>query len=136
DFARVLDQTPPGGKALGLVYDRDSKVVQASGALAGLPWYYSVERRGQGGQGVTTMAQPFCALPNMPCRLREIPLRPPAPGPYAPQDLDVREALRYFDYILTEGAPPPGKLFGARAGAVERLAAAGAWVVYRRTGAL
>lgn len=129
DFASVLDRTPPGGKAVGLVFDRSSKVIQVSSALAGLPSYYPVERaRG-------AMAQPLCGQPLSPCRVADRGKLPPDPGPFTPQNFDPERAVPYFDYFFVRSGPEPARLFGAQAGLLEPLLRAGTWTVYRKRGA-
>jgi hypothetical protein len=45
DFGAVLDKTPPGGRALGLVYDRASRVMRIESAMVGMPSLYAALRR-------------------------------------------------------------------------------------------
>jgi hypothetical protein len=127
DFTSVMDRTPPAGRALGLVYDRSSRVMRVESALVSLPAYYPVLR------AAPTSATPvfYCGMRHMPCRVREGAVAPPAPNPWAPTQLDPPKAVQAFDYIFARAAPPPGVLFGKLAGRVEPLARAGSWIVYR-----
>jgi hypothetical protein len=127
DFTSVMDRTLPAGRALGLVYDRSSRVMRVESVLVSLPAYYPVLRP------APTSATPvfYCGMRHMPCRVREGAVAPPAPNPWAPTQLDPPKAVQAFDYFFARAAPPPGVLFGKLAGRVEPLAKAGSWIVYR-----
>lgn len=128
DFAAVLEKTPPGARTLGLVFDRESKVVAVSSALVGLPSYYPVERPGLGG----LVQQIYCDMDHMPCRTKDSHTLPPAPLPWEPQKLQADKAVPYFTYVLVRSGPRPQELFGNHAGLMEVLAQQGTWTVYKR----
>ncbi len=64
DFDAVLAKTPPGGKALGLVFDRSSRVMRIESAMVGMPYLYAALR-----PSPTAMVPIFyCGMRHMPCR--------------------------------------------------------------------
>lgn len=128
DFRAVLDRAPPGQRAVGLVYDRQSRVLGIGSALVGLPHYYPLLRGGP----KSLMAHPYCTLPYMPCRVKDAQQLPPDPGPFSPQKLDAARAVAYFDLFITRSPPSAAQIFGQHAAAVEHLEAAGSWVLYQR----
>lgn len=130
DFAAVLDKTPPGGRVLGLVYARPSRVFSNESLLVGLPSYYPVERAAPSSMVPLT----YCGMRHMPCRLRNPVDKPPDPGAWSPGNLETQRALGYFDYFFVRSGPSVERIFGRRAADVEELARAGTWVVYRRRG--
>jgi len=99
-FVEVVEKTPPGGKALGLVFDRRSQVMQVESALLGLPGFYPAMRPALG-----SMVPPaYCGLRHMPCRLKVAPdptLSPWLPGSFAPAKM-----LPVFDYYFVRSLPP------------------------------
>jgi hypothetical protein len=127
DFGQVLDETPSGGRALGLVYDRNSRVMNVESALVALPSYYPIERR-----------SPHSSIPIFYCGMRHMPCQPQAPStapnPWAPRQLDPLRAIGSFDLFFVRGGPRPVEIFGKQLSAVEAIAAAGRWTVYRRKG--
>jgi hypothetical protein len=128
DFANVLDRTPPGGSALGMMYDRGSRVMATESAMVGLPSYYPVERRGP----TSAVQIVYCGMRHMPCEVTSQIGQPPAGNPWAPQDVDKARAVLFFDYFFVRGGPPPTVIFGAQLSRVELLARSGPWAVYRR----
>ncbi len=128
DFADVLDRVPPGGRALGLVYDRTSRVMANESLLVGLPSYYPVEHPGMG----SLVRILYCGMRHMPCRLKQGASEPPDPGAWAPQSMDLGRAVPYFDYFFARSAPPPQQLFGPFADRIQQVARSGSWVVYRK----
>jgi hypothetical protein len=131
DFLQVLERTPPGGRAVGLVYQRTSRVLEVGSVQVGLPSYYPVLRRAPG-----SMVQVFyCDMRHMPCRKRKSAPVPAPPDPWAPAQLDVGKAVSFFDYFITRGAPPKDVLFGAHSAKVQTLHCAGTWCVYSRRAA-
>ena len=128
DFVSVLDQTPAGGKAAGLVFDRQSRVLTNESILVGLPSYYPVLRRAE----ASLVDILYCDMKHMPCRSRDKGLRPPVPQPWTPRELHPDVAVPYFDYFFVRKGPPAEQLFGRFANQIEVLAKAGTWVVYRK----
>lgn len=127
DFLQVLERTPPGGRAVGLVYQRTSRVMEVGSVQVGLPSYYPVLRRAPG-----SMVQVFyCDMRHMPCRKRRSAQVPAPPDPWAPAQLPIEKAVSFFDYFITRGAPPKDVLFGAQSAKVQVLHCAGTWCVYR-----
>jgi len=125
-FVAVASKTPPGGKAMGLVFDRRSAVMSVESALIGIPGFYPAMRPALG-----SMVPPaYCGLRHMPCRLKVAPdptLSPWLPGSFAPAKM-----LPVFDYYFVRSLPPGFDLFRGYHGMVELLAQSGNWMVFRK----
>lgn len=128
DFMAVVAQTPPGGRALGLSFDRRSRVMENESTLVGLPSYYPVLRPAPS----SFVEILYCGMRHMPCSVRPGMPRPPGVSPWEPGRLDAGQALPFYDYFFVRSGPPPATLFGTHAAEVEPLARAGTWVVYRK----
>jgi hypothetical protein len=127
DFAAVLDKTPPGGRALGLVYDRLSRVMRIESAMVGMPSLYAALRRSP-----TSMVPIFyCGMRHMPCRRLDKGKSMPDPGPWGTHSLSPAAAVDFFDYFFVR-LPPGGPIFGAEINRLELLAHEGSWLVYKR----
>jgi hypothetical protein len=127
DFDAVLAKTPPGGKALGLVFDRSSRVMRIESAMVGMPSLYAALR-----PSPTAMVPIFyCGMRHMPCRRLEKGRLLPDPGPWAPGSLSPAAAVDYFDYFFVR-LPPARPIFGAEIARLELVAQQGSWLVYRR----
>ncbi len=125
-FVTVAEKTPPGGKAMGLVFDRKSKVMQIESALIGLPDFYPALRPALG-----SMAPPhYCGLRHMPCRPKV------GPGfvtsPWLPASFSPARMLPVFDYFFVRKQPPGFDLFRGYHGMVSLLAQSGEWRVYAK----
>jgi len=125
-FVAVAERTPPGGKALGLVFDRRSAVMQVESTLIGIPSFYPALRPAKG-----SMVPPnYCGLRHMPCRLK-------VPGefatsPWSPMSFVPAAMLPTFDYFFVRSQPPSFDLFRGYHGMVELVAQSGVWAVYRK----
>jgi hypothetical protein len=128
DFVTVLEKTPPGGKALGLVFDRTSRVMRIESALVGLPNLYPVVRRSP----TSMVSLAYCGMRHIPCRRKE-PLVPlPDPGPWDPRIARPEDAIFFFDYFFVRSPPPGYPVFGSLIDRVELTAQEGSWRAYRR----
>jgi hypothetical protein len=125
-FVAVVDKTPPGGKALGLVFDRKSQVMQVESALLGLPSFYPAMRPALGSMVPPT----YCGLRHMPCRLKAAPEF--ATPPWTPASFAPAKMLPTFDYFFVRSLPPGLDLFRGYHGMVELLAQSGDWAAYRK----
>jgi hypothetical protein len=125
-FVEVAEKTPAGGKALGLVFDRRSQVMQVESALVGVPDFYPALRPAPG-----SMVPPaYCGLRHMPCRpkvARDFATNPWAPATFAPGKM-----LEIFDYFFVRGIPPGFDLFRGYHGMVDVIAISGTWAAFRR----
>lgn len=128
DFMAVVARTPPGGRALGLSFDRRSRIMENESTLVGLPSYYPVLRPAPS----SFVEILYCGMRHMPCSVRPGMPKPPGVSPWEPGRLDVGQALSFYDYFFVRSGPPPATLFGTHAAEVEPLARAGTWVVYRK----
>jgi hypothetical protein len=127
DFAAVLEKTPPGGRALGLVFDRTSRVMRIESAMVAMPNLYAALRRSP-----TAMVPIFyCGMRHMPCRRLDQGKAIPDPGPWGPANLSPAAAIEFFDYFFIR-LPPARPIFGADIDKLELLAQEGSWLVYRR----
>ena len=127
DFDAVLSKTPPGGRALGLVFDRSSKVMRIESAMVGMPSLYAALRPAP--QAMVPIF--YCGMRHMPCRRLEQGRLMPDPGPFSPAGLSPAAAIDYFDYFFVR-LPPARPIFGADIARLELLAQEGSWLVYRR----
>ena len=125
-FVAVAEKTPPGGKALGLVFDRKSQVMQVESALLGVPSFYPALRPAPG-----SMVPPaYCGLRHMPCRLKVGPEF--ATNVWAPASFAPAKMLPTFDTFFVRSLPHGFDLFRGYHGMVELVAQSGAWAAYRR----
>ena len=125
-FVEVAQKIPPGGKALGLVFDRKSQVMQVESAMVGVPDFYPALRPALG-----SMVPPaYCGLRHMPCRCkvaRDFVTNPWAPASFAPAKM-----LPIFDYFFTRSIPGGFDLFRGYHGMVELVATSPPWTVFRK----
>jgi hypothetical protein len=125
-FVTVAEKTPPGGKALGLVFDRRSRVMQIESALIGVPGFYPALRPALG-----SMVPPnYCGDRHMPCRLKVAPDF--MTSPWTPASFVPAKVLPNFDYFFVRSQPPGFDLFAGYHGMIELLAQAGTWAVFRK----
>jgi hypothetical protein len=125
-FVEVADKTPPGGKALGLVFDRRSAVMSIESALIGIPGFYPAMRPALG-----SMVPPmYCGLRHMPCRLKVEPSF--ATSPWDPAGFAPAKMLPTFDYFFVRSLPRGLDLFRGYHGMVELLAQSGNWMAFRK----
>jgi hypothetical protein len=127
DFVAMLDRAEPGHKALGLVFDRQSRVMHIESILVGLPNYYVAAHRSPA--SMTPLW--YCGMRHIPCRHKPGFAALPDPGPWEPYRLDPELAVPFFDYFFVR-SPPSSELFGRHQGAVELLAHQGTWWLWRR----
>ncbi len=131
DFAAVVKPLAPGGKVLGLVFDRQSRVMRVESALLGLPNLYPALKPAPG----SMVSLAYCGMRHMPCRRTPQVATLPDPGGWVPHLLDPVRAVAFFDYFLIRSPPPGRPIFGAASDKVELVARAGTWLSYRRKGA-
>jgi hypothetical protein len=115
-FVDVAEKTPPGGKALGLVFDRRSQVMQVESALLGLPGFYPAMRPALGSMVPPT----YCGLRHMPCQLKVAPEF--ATSVWVPASFVPAKMLPTFDYFFVRSLPPGYDLFRGYHGMVELVA--------------
>jgi hypothetical protein len=125
-FVEVAGKTPPGGKAMGLVFDRRSAVMSVESTLIGIPGFYPALRPALG-----SMVPPhYCGDRHMPCQLKAEAnafLSPWLPASFAPARM-----LPIFDYFFVRSLPRGMDLFRGYHGMVELLAQSGPWMVFRK----
>jgi hypothetical protein len=125
-FVDVVKKTPPGGKAMGLVFEKRSAVMQIESAILGLPGFYPAMRPALG-----SMVPPaYCGLRHMPCRLKVAPN--PFLSPWESVNFSPAKMLPIFDYFFVHSLPPGLDLFRGYHGMVELLAQSGTWMVFRK----
>jgi hypothetical protein len=125
-FVDVVKKTPPGGKAMGLVFEKRSAVMQVESAILGLPGFYPAMRPALG-----SMVPPaYCGLRHMPCRLKVGPN--PFLSPWESVNFSPSKMLPIFDYFFVHSLPPGLDLFRGYHGMVELLAQSGTWMVFRK----
>jgi hypothetical protein len=125
-FVEVVEKTPPGGRAMGLIYDRKSRVMQVDSALVGLVGFYPALRPALG-----SMVPPaYCGLRHMPCRLK-------APtdaviSPWLPTSFSPAKMLPTFDYYFVHSAPFGTDPWRGYYRMFELFAQSGTWAVFRK----
>jgi hypothetical protein len=125
-FVDVVKKTPPGGKAMGLVFEKKSTVMQVESAILGLPGFYPAMRPALG-----SMVPPaYCGLRHMPCRLKVAPNY--FLSPWESVNFSPAKMLPIFDYFFVRSLPPGLDLFRGYHGMVELLAQSGTWMVFRK----
>ena len=125
-FVEVAEKTPPGGKAMGLVFDRRSKVMQVESALVGLPGFYPALRPALGSMVPPT----YCGLRHMPCRLKAA--ADFVTSPWVPASFSPGKMLPSFDYYFVHSAPAGHDPWRGYHGMFEPLAVSGTWAVFRK----
>ena len=125
-FVEVAEKTPPGGKALGLIFDRRSRVMQVESALIGLPGFYPALRPALGSMVPPT----YCGLRHMPCRRKAgVDF---ATSPWEPAKFSPAKMLPTFDYYFVHSAPPGHDPWRGYHGMFEPVASSGTWSVFRK----
>jgi hypothetical protein len=125
DFDAVLSRTPPGGRALGLVYDRTSRVMRIESAMVGMPSLYAALR-----PSPAAMVPIFyCGMRHMPCRRTQQGRLIPDPGPWGAASLSPADAVNFFDYFFVR-LPPARPIFGLELNRLDLVAQEGTWLVY------
>jgi hypothetical protein len=127
DFVAMLDRAEPGHRALGLVFDRQSRVMRIESTFLGIANYYVGAHNNPG--SMTPLW--YCGMRHIPCRLTPEFAQLPDPGPWLPGRLDPERAVPFFDYFFVR-SPPRGELFGSQQWAVELVAHQGTWWLWRR----
>jgi hypothetical protein len=127
DFVAVLDRAEPGHRALGLVFDRQSRVMRIESTFLGLPEYYVAAHPAP--QSMTPLW--YCGMRHIPCRRNPELAQLPDPGPWEPYRLKPDLAVPFFDYFFVR-SPPPGPLFGRYQDIMEVVAHQGTWWLWRR----
>jgi hypothetical protein len=127
DFVAVLDRAQPGHRALGLVFDRQSRVMRIESIFLGLPSYYAADHPAPG----SMVPLWYCGMRHIPCRHTPAFPQLPDPGPWEPTHLQPERAVPFFDYFFVR-SPPPGDLFGRHQGSMELLVHRGSWWLWRR----
>jgi hypothetical protein len=125
-FVELAEKVAPGRKAIGLMFDRKSRVMSVESAMVGVPDFYPALRPALG-----SMAPPaYCGLRHMPCHLKvgsNFITSPWAPASFAPGPM-----LGIFDYIFTRGLRPGVDPFRGYHGMVELVGTSPPWALYRR----
>jgi hypothetical protein len=125
-FVEVAEKTPPGGKAMGLIFDRKSKVMQVESALIGLPGFYPALRRAPGSMVPPT----YCGLRHMPCRLKVSPDF--VTSPWIPASFSPGKMLPVFDYYFVHAAPAGHDPWRGYHNMFEPVAVSSTWSVFRK----
>jgi len=126
DFVAVLHKTPPGGKAVGVVFNRSSRVMRIESVLLGLPDYYVAIRSKPGSMAPLS----YCGMRHMPCA--KTPAGAELPDPWNPYDIHPLQSVPIFDYFFVRSPPPGANPFGPYRDSMEVLAQSGTWTVYRK----
>jgi hypothetical protein len=126
DFVEVMHKTPPGGKAVGLVFDRSSRVMRVESVFLGLPYFYVAMRPAPG--SMTPLF--YCGMHDIPCTAT--PAGAGLPNPWIPTEVSAGKSPPVFDYFFVRSPPRGTNPFGPYLGSVEVLAQSGTWIVYRK----
>jgi len=126
DFVEVMRKTPPGGKAMGVVFSRGSKVMRIESAFLGLPDFYVAMRSAPGSMAPLS----YCGMRHMPCTRK--PAGADLPNPWKPQDIQPSNSVPIFDYFFVHSPPANANPFGPYQDSMEVLAQKGTWTVYRK----
>jgi hypothetical protein len=126
DFVEVMRKTPPGGKAVGVVFNRGSKVMRIESAFLGLPDFYVAMRSAPGSMAPLS----YCGMRHMPCT--RTPAGADLPNPWNPKDIQPAKSVPIFDYFFVHSPPPNANPFGPYRDSMEVLAHSGTWTVYRK----
>jgi hypothetical protein len=128
DFERVVEASPSGAASAGLVYDKQSAVMNVEGIFTGVPAYYVVERPSP----TSSTWLYYCDVPQLPCRRRNPGIPPPVPHFTYPEQFDPSRALADLNLIFVRGGPPAEQIFGAEIRHVRLIAESGRWRAFLR----
>ncbi len=128
DFEQVLDASPPGLGAGGLVFDAESAVVNVDGIFSGVPEYYVTDRPSP----ATWTWLYYCDTPQMPCHARDAQLQPLLPHFGTPSQFNPEAALRDLQVLFVRGGPGGEVIFGAEWPRVRLLVEHGRWRAFTR----
>jgi hypothetical protein len=130
DFMAVVNKMPPGGKLMGLVFDRGSGVMRVESSLLGLPNFYPALKPAPG----SMVPLQFCDMRHIPCRKKKtVPMAAvPSEWPWIPDRFEPEKAVPVFDYYIVRSGPPRHLLFGAQSAKIELVHQQGTWQGYRR----
>ena len=125
DFLAVMEKAPPGKRAIGLVYNRASGVMNIESALLGLPGFYPALKPAPGSM---TIPQ-YCGMRHMPCQKTGAASFTDlwVPWSFAPKTM-----LPVFDLMFVRSRPPASNLFVGYSRSIELLAKVGTWELYQR----
>ena len=125
-FVEVAEKVPPGGKALGLLYDRKSRVMNVESAVVGVAGFYPALRPAPGSMVPPT----YCGYRHMPCRSK--PAAAIFPSPWSPDSFVPAQMLPIFDTFFARSMPPGADPFRGYHGMVELVAQSGTWTAFRK----
>ena len=126
DFVEVVHKTPPGGKAVGVPFNRSSRVMRIESAFVGLADFYVAIRSAPGSMAPLA----YCGMRHIPCARK--PAGAELPDPWRPGDLRLANSVPIFDYFFVRSPPVGADLFGPYRNSMEVLARSGSWTVYRK----
>jgi hypothetical protein len=125
-FVELAQKVPAGGKALGLIFDRRSAVMNVESAMIGIPDFYPALRPALG-----SMVPPaYCGLRHMPCKPKVS--RDWVTNPWVPQTFSPAAMLPIFDYFFARSIPPGHDVFRGYHNMVETVGVSPPWVVFRK----
>jgi hypothetical protein len=128
DFRALVNVMEPGRKAIGMPFDRRSRVMRIESAFLGLANFYPVLKPAPGSM-VPLM---YCDMLHMPCVKKPLAKSLPDPSPWSPDRLDMEQAVKFYDYFLIRS--PPRDVFGKQGVHVELVMHRGQWWLWRRKG--
>jgi hypothetical protein len=128
DFEQVLDASPAGSGAGGLVFDAESTVMNVGGIFSGMPEYYVTDRVAP----ASWTWLYYCDTPQLPCHVRDPQRRPPLPHFSTPSEFDPATALRDLQLVFVRGGPKAEQIFGAESPRVRLLVEHGQWRAFAR----
>jgi hypothetical protein len=126
DFLKVVKKAPPGLKAIGLVFNRSSRVMNIESALLGLPSLYPVLKPAKGSMGIPL----YCGMRHMPCR--KTALGATLTDPWSPSYFAPAAMLPIFDLVFVRSRPPGYDPFIGFHNSVKLLAKEGTWELHQR----
>jgi hypothetical protein len=126
DLMAVMGKVPPGGKAVGSVWDRQSRVMRIESALVGVVDFYPILRPAPG----SMVPLAYCGMRHIPCTRK--PAGVDLPDAWVPNDIHPAKSVPIFDYFFVRSPPPGANPFGPYRNSMEVLAQSGTWTVYRK----
>ncbi len=122
----LLRRIPENARLLPLIFDNDSPELEPIHFDPHLHDHFYYMLRSSGG-----LSPYLFQIPPIPVRYRP-EARLPAPGPYTPWLFEPQKHGRFYDYVLTRGAPPVFLLSTGRG--MSLVAASGPWSPFRVPG--
>ena len=124
-FLDVMSHAPPNQKLTGVLFDRQSIVMNVESAMVAIPAYYPALRPGPSSFVVLA----YCTASQAPCRVKDASKLPPGPDPaWQPSMADDPRVRSFFDLFLVRALVLPVEW--QHPAGLRMVARSGPWSLY------